>query len=489
MKKYYLLAENDPFIIYGASFLGKQIYQNLIRCHRKVEAFFDQAAETMVSIGEVPVLLPNADIEKKEKYIVIIAVTNRYEHSIIANYLASLGYKKILFKSGEGQETNENEELYNAILNGEELEGKKGIFYEKAKNEIEEIVKNKIEEIADKIEDTFYRVEVPVELLFYREKDGTKKSVYEENSILLYYQFLDGKEEALVSLLKNLKQEEEDFSRWMEVERMNYLYLSEAWQSKNGMDQKELPLIQREERGCFFIQSHIREILFYISKGYRRIFCKLQKKDLFDWEQEERIKQCSQLIKEQRISFVYTPILHPVFYYFPCKRENCGQTRLMKICQYFTENNILVEGKKILDAGTYIGYFAQHMYRMGAEVTAVEFDRKNYELLVNINKLIGCEGIETQNIGIQDMEEKKNYDITFLLTVLYWHLDTEIGVQLIKKIDKLTKEVLIWESGNEPEREKEFILKNTAFYSYKKIASTFGSGKLREMGVFYKKKK
>lgn len=36
---------------------------------------------------------------------------------------------------------------------------------------------------------------------------------------------------------------------------------------------------------------------------------------------------------------------------------------------------------------------------------------------------------------------------------------------------------------------EENILKNTDFYSYKKIASTFGSGKLREMGVFYKKKK
>ena len=94
--------------------------------------------------------------------------------------------------------------------------------------------------------------------------------------------------------------------------------------------------------------------------------------------------------------------------------------------------------------------------------------------------------LRTLNIGIQEMDENEFYDVTILLTVLYWHFDTDLGLKLMEKIDKLTKGILLWESGDEPEREKQWIFDHSSFNAYEKIGDTFGTQKLREMGVFYR---
>ena len=73
-----------------------------------------------------------------------------------------------------------------------------------------------------------------------------------------------------------------------------------------------------------------------------------------------------------------------------------------------------------------------------------------------------------------------------MLTVLYWHMDTPLGIKLIKAVDHMTKKFLLWESGDEPEREKHFIFSHSSFHTYEKICETVGTGKLRELGIFTK---
>jgi hypothetical protein len=69
---------------------------------------------------------------------------------------------------------------------------------------------------------------------------------------------------------------------------------------------------------------------------------------------------------------------------------------------------------------------------------------------------------------------------------LYPLLGENAGLEILRKIDRLTCGMLIWESGDKPEEERDFILSNTSFGRYEKLSATYGTGKVRELGVFFK---
>ena len=54
----------------------------------------------------------------------------------------------------------------------------------------------------------------------------------------------------------------------------------------------------------------------------------------------------------------------------------------------------------------------------------------------------------------------------------------------MEKINQVTKDYLVWESGDEIEQEKKFVLEHSSFTNYEKIMETFGTGKIRELGIF-----
>lgn len=499
---FYCISEDQGFIIYGAGYQGQQICNHLLRNNIKVEAFLDRRVKSAQPInasapefqGErnlptvlnsIPVYHPDFIGEIKEDDIVVIAVTNPYEHPIIADMLYTMGYRKILccFPSGgwNKREMEVNSEIYNMIIQGASPIGKQAAYYDDMR-----LMEKHLADMINVIDENTCRAQIPMELLFYIDSDGREKSVYMEDSVLPFYNFIEGRGEKEFLVLRDRLQDSGiDVNRWMETKAVSYFQLSMEWENRED-NKCDIPLIERIDRGRFIIKSHLDQVIFYVAKGYHRIYCRLAQSDFINWDKPELISAVWKAIMRQKISCVYTPILYPAFYWFQCRRESYGHSRLMRICRYFVEKGILLNGKKVLDAGAYVGYFAQHMYRMGADVTAVEFDADNYELLRTINPLIGCDDIKALNIGIQEMNEDEHYDVTILLTVLYWHLDTELGLKLMDKIDKLTKDILLWESGNEPEREKQWIFDHSSFNAYEKISDTFGTQKLREMGVFYR---
>lgn len=498
----YCISGNEEFIIYGAGYQGQKICDNLLKNNLKVEAFLDRRVKTASPVyasapefqgdrnipavlNEIPVYHPDSINDVNKENIVVIAVTNPYEHPIIADMLYIMGYRKILCSfpsSGRiRQEIEVNCEIYNMIIQGDSPIGKKVAYYDDMR-----LMEKNLADTMDVIDEKTCRAQIPMELLFYIDSDGKERSIYTEDRLLPFYNFLEGRgEREFLVLRSHLQDNGVDVNRWMETKAVGYFQLSQEWE--NGTDNKsDIPLVEKADRGRFLIKSHLDRVIFYVAKGYHRIYCRLSQSDFINWDKPEMINEVWQAIMRQKISCVYTPILYPAFYWFQCRRESYGHSRLMRICRYFVEKGILLDGKKVLDAGAYVGYFAQHMYRMGADVTAVEFDADNYELLRTINPLIDCDDIKALNIGIQEMNEDEHYDVTILLTVLYWHFDTDLGLKLMEKIDKLTKDILLWESGDEPEREKQWIFDHSSFNAYEKISDTFGTQKLREMGAFYR---
>lgn len=495
----------EKFVIYGASFLGKKLYESLHRNQIRVTAFLDRRVQTAWSVyasehgfqkesGDrnisdryegVPVYHPDAAPEADDSTVIIIAITNVYEHPIIADILYTMGYRKILCQFPKRERVNQDKEinhrLYEEILNGNSPVGKPMSVYEPML-----LGETGLTDVAEMTDQESCVIQIPMELLFYVDKNGKKRSVYMEDEILPFYHFLEGRDgRDFLELRDRIQKSGVNVNRFMETNAVNYYQMSLEWEDRKG-DREDIPLVEKADNGCFLVKSHLEQVIFGVAKSYHRIDCKLSISDLENWNKPETIKQVLQIIIKQRISSVYTPILYPAFYWFQYRRESSGHTRLMRICRYFVEKGISVEGLNVLDAGAYVGYFAQHMYRMGAKVTAVEFDENNYELMAAINRLIETDHIRTLNMGIQDMDETETYDISILLTVLYWHFDTELGLQLMQKMDRVTKGILVWESGDEAEREKQWIFEHSSFNAYEKISDTFGTQKLREMGVFYR---
>ncbi|WP_244815399.1 hypothetical protein [Caballeronia sp. Lep1P3] len=48
----------------------------------------------------------------------------------------------------------------------------------------------------------------------------------------------------------------------------------------------------------------------------------------------------------------------------------------------------------------------------------------------------------------------------------------------------MVEDFVIWESGSNPEEEKEVVRRFTRFTHYRKIADTYGTGRARELGIF-----
>ncbi len=473
----YTVLKDNPFVIYGASFVGKNILDTLEQYEWNVKYFLDKDADVIPEVKGIKVYNPyHEELQvDPERDIVFIAVTDASEHVKIANFLLKKGYKKILLKSGiDEAEIDPINIAYDCLLEGKSIENMKVPYYEKKEFDI-----NYLEHMYVEKKEKSYIIDIPMELLFY-EEDSELRSVYQNQPLLTYYNYLEGRES--IQALKVLEKKYAlELPRWMEKEKIGYRHMSEQWQ--HGRLRK-IPSVIRENEGRFVVKTAIEEVIFSVAKGYKRVSCEVSASDYKKWLVKDQVQECIDAIQSYNISFVYTPIMHPFFYDFPCKREELGYTRLMGICRYLRKMDIELKAKKVLDVGTYIGYFAQHFARMGADTTGVEYDVCNYEIAVLLKKLSLCNSLTLKNMGVQDLDDNEKFDIVFMLSILNWHMHTELGIQIVKKIDRITKQYLIWESGDEIEIEKNFIFQHSSFTKYEKIMDTFGTGKIRELGIF-----
>lgn len=473
----YTIIKENPIIIYGASFVGRNVLDTLEKYEWNVKYFLDKDADVIPEVKGIKVYNPyREELEiDPEKDIVFIAVTDAAEHVKIANFLLKKGYKKIILKPDlDEEEINSMILAYNYLLEGKSIENMKIPYYQKKEFDL-----NYLEHMYLEQKGETYVIDIPMELLFY-EEEAELRSVYQNEPLLTYYNYLEGRES--IDALKVLEKKYAlELPRWMEKEKIGYRHMTEQWQHGRL---KRIPSVVREQEGRFVVKSAIEEVIFSVAKGYKRIACEVSAPDYNKWLVKDQVQDCIDAIQSYNISFVYTPIMHPFFYDFPCKREELGYTRLMGICRYLRKKGIELKGKKVLDVGTYIGYFAQHFARMGADTTGVEYDTCNYEIAVLLKKLSLCDSLTLKNMGIQDLGDDEKFDIVFMLSILNWHMHTELGIQIVEKIDQITGQYLIWESGDEIETEKNFIFQHSSFTKYEKIMDTFGTGKIRELGIF-----
>lgn len=474
----YVFKKESNVIIYGGSFVGKSIYDSLLRAGCAVKAFVDKNADNIMEINGIPVFrLESKEIESlnKEDVIIIIALTNKKEHILVANNLFDHGFSKLIFSS-EDENYQSIDQAYEALLIQKDTFGVVLPVYVKLEKDI---LNGERYYSLDK--NGKFHVLMPMELLFTETDEGLR-SVYQDVPLLHFFRFLGGNDSD--NSLEKYFINQGNRERYMDEKRNFYKECS--LEIEMNLPNNSEPVVELNDRGRFIIKTNYEYVIFLLSQNRTKVKCILNKNDFLHFANADAQSRLDSVIRDKQLSYVYTPIANINYYDLPCKREECGKTRLAMICEAMMKYDIDIAGRKLLDAGCCLAYISQHMYRMGAEVTAVEFNEDNFQLACHINDLLYCSEIEMINGGIQNLNKSEQYDIVLMIAVLNWHLDTVLGEEIVETIEAITRKYLIWESGDNIDYEKKWILDRTSFKNYYKIGNTFGNGKYREMGIFEK---
>ncbi len=486
----YDVKKSDRIVIYGAAYVGKDICRKMAALGYQVDAFLDKRADVIQEAEGRRVYMPDEFQCNAEEIIVIISTSNPLS---VANYLWGLGYRKIIYKSftthTSSDVVRQMAKVYNGLVEGQGLID--GIPYYN-----EEMDERFVDGAWIGHDNDMVRAFVPTDLMF--EKEKTEEHIYVKYAELLaYLKAFDGNAMGIIDTIRRYslhgsveKLNGEDYEL-SPTERVSYtqLRLNELnLQLNYGMNWFiENPVEVYAENGKFYVQhKDIFKICFLLSKGLQRIPAVMSEKDYAYWKNMSAFNEVVDYARKRDVIYSYTMLEHPNFFNFPIGRDVGGNARMVHICRFLKENHIDIAGKKVMDIGSYYGFLSRFFARLGGIVTGVEFNKDTYGMGMRLNKLMHCEEIETICGGAQDVKRDNEFDITVMLTVLYWHLDTPLGLELLYAVDNMTKKWLLWESGGEPEREKKFIIEHSSFSRYYKICETTGSGVLREMGAFCK---
>jgi SAM-dependent methyltransferase len=240
--------------------------------------------------------------------------------------------------------------------------------------------------------------------------------------------------------------------------------------------------VEYNPRGYFNVRDGHHRTAFLLCRGARRIPVRMTLADRMAWAPQRKQEAVIAELERFPERLLYTPILAPLGYRRVSERDVSYPTRLDHVLRWLGSTRLV--GKRLLDVGSNIGYFAQHFAREGAIVTAIEPDPEHVRLAELLSELSGVR-YELRRGRFEDCELEP-HDVGLMLSVFYhFARNTALRERFLSRVRTTIRETLFWESGDDPETEKRWLIEGTHLKQYEKLADTYGTGKVRELGVFW----
>lgn len=324
------------FILYGAGFIGREIYQILRKENMNVIAFIDKNAHNIYAIDMLPIYTIEeikSEVSMKN-VIIIICTSNIFKHLEISKQLFENGFEYLIF-SAVSPIYNEYfravDLVYQTIRKKNNILGMKLPKYENEKaDEKEDNL------ILHKIDDNNLCVQVPVFLLFTGTSGelipqtirGVDKNILTNPmTIGLYKLFSDFNNiNAILQILSDYKnyviesqKELKDISRREEfkihmLDRYDiYCNLCKIYEQNDKFFEENPSYVKWNEKGYFNIIDGLNRTGFLKTKGKYFIPCKMSNEDYSKWINKKEYNKLSReeidLIIDK--SFI---VAHPYMY-------------------------------------------------------------------------------------------------------------------------------------------------------------------------------
>ena len=492
--EYFDLYQHSPVLIYGAGALGIEIYHKICDVYqvcgfidkRKIRLNFDEK-------NDIPVYQIN-DLPDLYKCVVIICVHNAIWHYEIANDLYDAGFNRILFLAM--QETyNQAAAKYMNTMYSYFLEEN----YEKLKHIPYYSVLKSTSYTANIIRESGNYVVALCgrELIFSREKKEEHQNIHKITdehlkyggcpivvcevylSLMRYYICAQGSPDLFISLWKDLINGFEMDDKQFLAEQWQIYQLLER-EYDQGIDMLQyMPIdVSWNQRGYFNIEDGHHRAAFYYIKGLRNIPIRMKKSDYICWLHSDKVNA---VFKALKIARPRLPILHPCFFHVEYSLHEYEESSVELVIKYIYKTE--KEYNSLLDASDFCGEFARAFYRTKkAKKMVAIVTEEELPLQKAINELyyIPLDEVQFKAASIDQLTD------SFECGVLCGKYGFNELPQLCGIIDELIIKEIIWQSKENIEEEKKYILDNTQFKHYEKIGIKCVNGKLREIGIFTK---
>lgn len=255
---------------------------------------------------------------------------------------------------------------------------------------------------------------------------------------------------------------------------------------RHGIDSPALQIRAKfdSSRNVFIIEDGHHRACFLHSRGFRCIPVQIPYGDLQEWLNLPYLYHVEQTIRSQDRRVNYTPILNPMAGALRVERDFAYKSRLDHILYFFGAKDF---SGSILDVGSNTGFYSFHFSREGMQVVGCEPDPNHYDLSLSLSNLYRLNATFTRLPAADYLMTGQIFDGALLLTVLYHLINRNEHNEFLDLLNSKISDYIIWESGGDPELEKNLILNKTKFSEYAFIANTYATGKARELGVFSRK--
>lgn len=502
--KYFLDSEVN-FVLYGAGEIGQLCAQCLLKQGFIIKNFIDLRAD---ELGEIYLEGQSIAVTTYEEYrtskakntdVLLLCLRKSSAHDSLATILVADGFYKIIFLPNNYeafglsmQDAVEMKDFYSSLLKNEEVELRRFSSLGVPKD-----MSNFYPDCCF-ISSNNYEVHswIPLELIFTNLLPPAPLRDFQDTHISMLAPLIDaielfdsGRGNGEAWCFFHIGADTNAEKKQNLLTSLNLTYQNYAEELNRGMDFfLNNPIqVQWNKNGYFNIKGEMLPAVLFLVRNLKRIPATMSRQDYEQWLNKPSLKPVLEALAYTRTSSTYAPIEHPQMYNFPASRERQGDSRLFRVLRFLgSQYGRSLSGLTVLDVGAFHGYFSRQMARIGAKVTGVEINPEECEFARKLNSLLHLSQVNMENTSIQEYSGEVLFDITLLLTVLYWSFGTPECMKILAKVDALTQKFLIWESGAQIEEEKLFILENSSFQSYTPLCRTYGTGKIRELGVFIK---